>query len=74
MHLQSIATSLMKLVDGTDFKVEYSREYVSLWTHGAEHLEHFMFSVRGSNEYHIDTFSKVKSYIEKYKEQKAEVV
>lgn len=73
MNLQVIANSLMKLVDGTDFKVEYSREYVLLWTHGAEYLDNFMFSAGVPTESHIDTFSKAKNYIKEFKKQNTEV-
>lgn len=73
MELKAIATSLMKLVDGTDFKVEYTRDYVLLWTHGAEALDSFMFYGHGSTESHIDTFSKAKNCINEFKKQLEEI-
>ena len=61
MTLKEVAIKLMFMMDGTEFKVEYtSNSWVFLWTHGLDDLKFFHF-----NRYNIDKYDEMLKDIEK---------
>ena len=64
MNLIEIANILMRAIDGTQFKVDYTPTSLILWGHGEEPLKFFVFFQNNTEEENLDELKKAINYIE----------